>query len=260
MIVELTQKDPMSFDMMCTIAQRTLMPLVRKWCGTSQDLRNRQQEEDIMQDIHVRLIKTCVTHFLRKKDKDKINDNPDEFFAWMITVARNILRDAANALRRHDYHQTDLPVNKTAQDEFEKIENDSEERFAKALHIALGAPRRPHIVLTWLMLSALEIHYDVNKITATQIIADTVGDMTLYEMWEKVRELLQDFPLLRITQEETLAFCSRLEESNIDNVKAGDTAYRDYYGNRGGKAAVSDWVYRMNQWLSTQINYESFDN
>ena len=261
MIFELTEKEPMSFDMMCQIAQRTMMPLIKKWCKTSEDLRNRQLEDDIMQEIHVRLIKTCVTRFLRRKDKDKINDNPDEFFAWMITVGKNILRDTANEQRRHDFRNTVLRDTIPTKDEFKNIENDSEERFAEAFHIALGAPRRPHIVLTWVMQSALEIYYDVNKITATQIIADSVGDMTLSALWEKAQDLLRDFPLLRITQEELDGFGSKLDAVNNENVKVGDTVYRDYYGNRGGKAAISDWIYRMNQWLSTQIDYyEPFDN
>ena len=260
MIDELTKQESASFDMMCLIAERTLKPLIKKWCYESEDLRYRQYEDDIMQDTQIRLIKTCVTHFLRREDRQyKINDDPDEFCAWIKTVGKNMTKDKAKEVRKQDFHTAALTREIPAPDEFRKIEDDTEERFAEAFHIAVRAPRNPHIVLTWIMQSILSVYYDIKRIKATQVIEETVSDKTLFEMWDMILGMLEELPALRTSDDENDYMTSRLDETNAENEKVGDTVYRDYYGNRGGKTAISDWIYRMNQWLGGQVNYETFD-
>ncbi|MBQ3330413.1 MAG: hypothetical protein IJG87_04450 [Ruminococcus sp.] len=260
MIVELTEKEPASFDMMCVIVERTLKPLIRKWCYESEDLRNRQYEDDILQDTQIRLFKTCVTHFLKRKDRQYvINDNPDDFCSWIKTVGRNMTRDKAKEVRQQNFHTTKLSPDIPAADDFSKIEDDTREMMIKAFHAAVRAPKNPHIVLTWIMQSALSVSYDVNRIKATQIMEDTVSDRTLFEMWEMILGMLRELPAFRTTQEENDHIMTKLEMKTADHQKVGDTVFREYYGNRGGKAAISDWIYRMNRWLGEQMNYEPFD-
>ena len=259
MIDELTNREPACFDMMCRITERTLKPLIRKWCYESEDLRNRQYEDDILQDTQIRLIKTCVTHFLKRKDRQYVvNDNPDDFCAWIKTVGRNITKDKAKEVRKQTFRTAALNRDIPAPDDFRKIEDDTEELFIKIFHIAVRAPRSPHIVLTWIMQSILSVYYDMNRIKATQVIEETVSDFTLYEMWELILRMLEELPHLRITDEENDYMTSRLNKITENN-KVGDTFYREYYGNRGGKTAISDWIYRMNQWLGEQVDYEPFD-
>lgn len=260
MIYELTEKEPASFDMMCRIAERTLKPLIKKWCYESEDLRNRQYEDDILQDTQIRLFKTCVTHFLKRKDRQYvINDDPDEFCLWIKTVGRNMTRDKAKEVRKQNFHTTKLTPEISAPDEFAKIEDNTAEQFVKAFHIAVYAPRNPHIVLTWIMQSALTVYYDINRIKATQIIEENVSDITLFEMWNAILKMLGELPELKTTQEENDHIMAGLKTINAENKPVGDTVYREYYGNRGGKAAISDWIYRMNRWLGEQIDYEPSD-
>ena len=104
MISEMTDKAHPSSDMLCSIAEKTLRSKVRYWCSTDSVLRGRRMEDDIMQDIFIRLIKTTVTHFLLRKDRNgEVNRNPDEFKSWIFKVAERIKIDTANALRNRDY-------------------------------------------------------------------------------------------------------------------------------------------------------------
>lgn len=53
------------------------------------DLRGRGMEDEIMQDVFVRLLKITVTHFLSQKDiNGESNIHPDKFQAWITTVAK----------------------------------------------------------------------------------------------------------------------------------------------------------------------------
>lgn len=63
MISELIEEEHPSYDLLCSIADRTLRQTVKHWCAMEPVLLGRNLEEDIMQDIFCRLIKTCVTFF-----------------------------------------------------------------------------------------------------------------------------------------------------------------------------------------------------
>lgn len=260
MIYELTERKPMSFDMMCLISQRALKPLIKKWCYDSEDLRYRQYEDDILQDTLIRLIKTCVTYFLKRKDKKyAVNDDPDEFYLWIKTVAHNITRDKAKEVRRQDFRTAKLSKDIPAPDEFRKLEDDTQEKFIEVFHTAIYAPRSPHIVLTWVMYGALAVYYGIKRVKATQIIEEAFSDRTLFEIWEIARRMMEELPDLRTTEEENAHIKDILKKLDKNKNMIGNTVFREYYGSRGGKAAISDWIYRMNQWLGDRIDYEPFD-
>ena len=64
MVNELLYSTPASFDMLCSIAEKTLRPSVINWCKNEDCLRGKGYEDDIMQEIHLRLMKTTVDYFL----------------------------------------------------------------------------------------------------------------------------------------------------------------------------------------------------
>lgn len=260
MIVELTEKEPICFDMMCLIAQRALTPLIKTWCYDSEDLRYRQYEDDILQDTQIRLIKTCVTHFLRRKDKNyAVNNDPEEFYLWIKAVGHNMVKDKAKEIRRQNFRTAKLSPDIPAPDEFLKIEDDSTERFVRAFHIAVYAPKKPHIVLTWIMYGVLEVYYEINRIKATRIIKEAASDRTMTQIWMMIRNMLEELPDFKVSEEENDHIREALKKLDKNKNVIGDTVYREYYGNRGGKAAISDWIYRMNRWLGDRVDYESFD-
>ena len=109
MVNQLLNKEPISFDMLCEIADKTLRPSVINWCKKEDCLRGRGYEDDIMQEIKLRFIKTTVSHFLlRDGIRGAYNNDPDGFEDWMFRVADNLKRDFANKIRKRDFKTEDI--------------------------------------------------------------------------------------------------------------------------------------------------------
>ena len=104
MVNELLYENPISFNMLCRIAEKTLRPSVVNWCRNEDCLRGRGYEDDIMQEIHLRLMKTVVTYFLlRDGIEGPYNNDPEGFEDWIFCVAANLKRDFANKIRNRDF-------------------------------------------------------------------------------------------------------------------------------------------------------------
>ena len=54
-----TQEHP-DYSMLCNIASKQLWSYIKRKCAGYASSRRRNVEEDAMQEIHCRLIKTCV--------------------------------------------------------------------------------------------------------------------------------------------------------------------------------------------------------
>ncbi len=68
MVKELLCDEKTSFSMLCHIAEKTLKPSVIAWCREDECLCGRGYENDIMQEICIRLIKTTVSSFLVREN------------------------------------------------------------------------------------------------------------------------------------------------------------------------------------------------
>lgn len=253
MIVELTQKDPMRFDMMCEIALRVLGPKVKVWCYDKPSLRSRQMSDDIMQEILMHLMTRCVTHFLRREDhRYEINHNPEEFSKWIMRVGKNYVKSVAKKQQSRDYKDRRLQELLSVASEMDSEPNRDQQKVADAFRLAFTAPKKVHIAVTWIAQSAMIINWDITKIKATQLMEEAFSDKTLAEVWFITRQLLSDIPWISVSPVESESIEARLNE-DYEGKPAGLTIYKEYYGTRGGRAAISDWVYRMNSWIKTRL-------
>lgn len=66
MVSEMKDDDHPTYSMLCTIAEKTLRPKVKYWCAADSVFHGRGMEDDIMQEVFIRLIKMTVTHFLSR--------------------------------------------------------------------------------------------------------------------------------------------------------------------------------------------------
>ena len=261
LVYELTEKVPVSFDMLCSIAERSLRNVVKRWCYEDAALRGRNFEDDIMQEIFIRLIKTCVTGFLKRDDREgKINRNPAEFYSWMFTVAVNIKKDFAKAQRRIDNITTELIENVSAPDCFSLIDDVKKEKISEAFKIAIKANKKVQIVLTWLIQGLLIIRYDITKIEATQWMVDALSDNSLLQIWQRTTEHFQSTPWIKVTEKDVNDFEEKLNKIDDDNIPLKNKQYRAFYMEKGGKATISDWVNRMNSYIKSRMNYEPFND
>lgn len=261
MLYELIELKPAKYDMMCLIVRKVLEPKVKGWCYKYSSLRGRQYEDDVMQEICIRLIKTCVTSFFIREDKpDFINRDPIEFCAWITAVGRNYTHDFALKQYRYDIHTQELTDTVFESPLFDDIAEERQEKLSQAFNIALSAKKKPHIKLTWLIQSSLMIYYCLSKIDATEVIDETLSDESLNRIWEMVQVLTKRISWIHLSYDDTENFSNELDKHLSDENTIGNTRYNYYFGNRGGKGAISDWAYRMNSYIKSRINYEPFND
>lgn len=252
MITELTDPEHPSFDMLCTIAEKTLRSQIRGWCSADPDLRGMGLEEDILQEVFIRLIRTAVNGFLIRADRGgAINEDPDEFRNWMCEVARNIKRDTASSIRRrkHRFDEFDdgdadqYPDESTVTDEALAYKR---ERLQTAFRIALDSDKEVYILLTWLAQNLIVLRYNIDKIGAIRLMVDVLSDKTLFELKRIVFVLAQQVRWIRIepAQADRIACALR---TDYNGMPIGQYKYKDFYMKKGGKASISDWIFRMNQ-------------
>ena len=109
MASQMLEQKPISYEMLTQIAEKTLRRTVKNGCASDLCLRGRGYEDDIMQEIHIRLIKTTVPYFLRRNGvTEGFNNDPEGFEDWMFRVAENLKKDFANKVRGLDFKTEDL--------------------------------------------------------------------------------------------------------------------------------------------------------
>ena len=90
MVQEILYQEPSSYDMLCRITVRTVMPLIRKFCSSVPCLKWRGLEEDFAQDVCVLAMSGVVDKFLLKDGVNApVNYAPEGFGPWLNEVARN---------------------------------------------------------------------------------------------------------------------------------------------------------------------------
>ncbi|MGN0114785.1 MAG: RNA polymerase sigma factor [Acutalibacteraceae bacterium] len=259
MIAQIMDEEHPSFDMLYSIADRTLRPTVKNWCACDPALSGKNLEDDIMQDIFCRLIKTCSTHFLIRDDcGGSVNRNPDGFKSWMFKVAENIKRDVANSYRKHDFNTRQFDDGEEKRLPDSSLDDDGKdfrrEKLARAFEIVLASDAKIYKVLTWLAQSIFIIQYDITKIQSNVAIIKAFGDKTLFEMRDMVLRFAGAVHWLSVTPAQIEKLNRALNANVGENMLLGDVVYKEFFMKKGGKASISDWVNRMNSMIVSLMN------
>lgn len=262
LVEELLGRERVSYDMLCFLAERELRPLVRRLCFAEPCLRGRDLENDIMQEINIRLIKTTVSHFLlRDGCGGRVNYDPLGFKKWMVTVAVNIKNDYANRERRHDFKN--LPIDESvlsvACDEI-RISDDGIETLKTAFSIVMASDVKVYKVLTWVAQLIFIIGFDVSKIQSNEMIVSAFCEKTLFEMYEMLLSAGKDIPWLTVSEEQNRKIEDALNSPWNETTVFGNVRYKDFFMKKGGKYSISDWVNRMNSMIKQVMKNEALNN
>lgn len=259
MIAQIIDEEHPSFDMLYSIADKTLRPTVRYWCAISPALSGKDLEDDIMQDVFCRLIKTCSTHFLIRDDgAGSVNRDPDGFKSWMFKVAENIKKDVANNYRKHGFNTRYFEDGEEKQLPDISFDDDGgdfrRDKLAKAFEIVLESDAKVYKVLTWLAQSIFIIQYDITKIESNDVIIRAFADKTLFEMRDIVLRFAGAVNWLSVTPTQIRKLDCALNADVGENKLLGDVKYKEFFMKKGGKASISDWVNRMNSMIVSLMN------
>ena len=270
MVNEILYSTPVSFDMLCRIAEKTLKPTVLNWCKNEECLRGRGYEEDLMQEIKLRFIQTVVDYFLLRNGAGKpFNNDPEGFEDWMFKVAENRKRDFANRVRNDDFRTENIddPTigNVASNDDYVLFENEERiERLKSAFSQALSVKSSVYKVLTWVAQFILILDEDVTKIQSNDLILKRFEEKTLYDMYGMILNASKRTPWIVITKEQNDKILLELRKNRDGNVSFGETKYKDFFmkynGVISGKKSVSDWTNRINDMIKKRLAKSSPDN
>lgn len=256
MVNELLYQEEVSFDMLCYIAEKSLKPTVIHWCQSDDSLRGRGYEEDILQEIYMRLMKTTVDYFLLRQGPDgPINDNPQGFHSWMFKVAMNIKRDFSNRIRQHDFRtdeldeQSDIEWTDDERNEAERLET-----LKGAVSIVLESDAGVYKTLTWLAQFVFMLRHDVSKIKSNDMIVDAFEHKTLNEMFQMIVDAAKSISWLEINEKQHRKIVEALNAQWDEDTVYGDVEYGTFFMKKGGKKSISDWVNRMNNTIRRSMD------
>lgn len=266
MLDELLHSQPASFGMLCSIAEKTLRPSVRRWCATDAALAGQEFEDDIMNEIHIRLIKTCVSSFLLRGGVDApVNADPVGFKNWMFKVALNIKRDYSNQVRKVTMHtrpvgeEEVLPAPEEA-DPQSALADARQERLCRAFAIVLGADVQVYKVLTWMAQCLFILEQDITKIRSNELLLESFQSKTLFEMHEALLRAANQISWLQISETQNQRLLKALNMPYDDERPYGAVEYSEFFMKKGGKATISDWVNRMNSMIKRVMTNEALNS
>lgn len=246
-IEELIYSKPACYDTLLYVSRRTLFGSVCKWCSTDSALRGRQYEEDIMQEIQIKLIKKCITDFFKRNDE--LNYDPDGFKRWLFKVAVNAKNDFAKKARRIQFIESGELDEKIADNNNQDniISDESLEKLNKAFKTVINADVRAYKVLTWLAQMIIIVNFNVTKIESNDIIEKKFDSMTLDSMLDLILVESKYISWLTLEQAQVDRLRKKLDKTNkATGKRMGDMRYSDFYMKKGAKASISDWINRMN--------------
>jgi len=262
MVDELLYREPISYDMLCCIADKVLRKNVSIWCSTDSCLRGRGYEEDIMQEIYLRLIKTTISKFLLKDGADgSVNNDPSGFGAWVYTVGQNIKNDFSNKVRGIDFKTENfddsLEEKFVAPEQELDTTDEKQEQLKEAFSIILSANVNIYKVLTWLAQFVFVINEDITKIESNDEIVLMFEEKTLFQMYDMLLSFSKNITWIDITDSQNARILKALNETWNDDIVYGDVKYKEFFmkymGEKSGKKSISDWMYRMNSMIKRKM-------
>lgn len=266
MLDQLLYNQQVSFDMLIQIAEKTLRSSVKRWCNTDEALAGKGFEEDILQEVYIRLVKTAVSSFFLRNGVDgPVNNDMDGFKNWMFKVAVNIKRDYANQVRKvsaHTYHMEEGEAEKLlfVSDALSDPATEREQLLSKAFAIVLDADVQVYKVLTWMAQSLYIVEQDVTKIQSNGLVVEHFSQKTLFEMRDILFGWTEKVSWLQITADQRAKIEQALVAADGDGNVYGEMRYSEFFMKKGGKATISDWVNRMNHLIKRETANETLNS
>lgn len=244
------------------IVEKTIKPTVYKWAKTSRLLDG--EAEDLLQEIHIKIIKNIVTKFLLRDGT--LNEDPNGLKNWIFRVAENTKNDYCRLLNRYNgsaradstgsnlsLDNTDAPIeveDKKSADVFEAIEKQQmlQQAFKAVIYSGAGVYK----VLTWLAQSLIVIEKRTTRIMAKNELLYTCADLTLNQMYSVVLTASHKIPWLTLSENEMAVLLKALKK-DYNGAPIGECTYKELFMKKGGSASVSDWVNKLDQKVRSQI-------
>ena len=192
LVEDILGKEIPKYDNLVIFIHNILNKKVKRWCYNDSVLRCGMQYEDVMQEVQIKIIKTCEDYFF-KPVNGKTDKTCDEFIAWCNTVAKNYFITYCVKQKKRKQVEVDLSSvldeqSFDSEDELSTKENVRDE-LKNCFVVVFDLKSSPHILLTWLCVSLFMVEYDASKIESTHLLSEKFSELTLGGMFDLVVKL-----------------------------------------------------------------------
>lgn len=261
MVDELLVQNPPCYDMLSHIAQKNLKSWVRTWCSRNPVLQGRGYEDDVLQEIQLKLIKvTIASYFLKKDAAENVRYDPLSFEKWMMTVGRNQTVECAKYISVRDKEKGEIDENTPDDSSESEAAEERIELLKRSFALTISSRKRVYIILTWIAGALFMLNLDVSKIKAIDTLDRTFAKKTLFEMRDMIVAAAEWIPWLELTHEQHDMISEALNEHSDDGRVFGEITYSEFYMKKGGKATISDWINRMNNYIIRRLIDEASEH
>ena len=255
--IRLDGPNDVRFDTLAQVTERLVRPTVRMWCRLDGRLQEHYCEDELMQRIHLRLIRTVVTGYLYpKRHKDELRRDEVGFRLWMFSQAerekKTYLKNLAIEHRRVLLWDDVFPF---GEEPTEMDGEGCEEQRAclkAAFSVVLAQRVRPYKLLCW-MAVFLCIARNRTKIEANGIVERTFSHRSLFEMCETVFDTAQRLGWLEVGDGDRERFRLSLCKEDGDGRCFGEKRLEEFYMKQGAKKSLSDWFHRINEIIKRSL-------
>lgn len=249
------------YDNMVIFVHNLLNPLVESLCRNTSALCGGLHEEDVMQEIQIKIIKNCENYFF-KPINGKTEKTCADFKAWCVRVAKNYF--FTYCVKQKSRKEVELDLSRTGEDtsfidthplDIQETVCESRKRIRDCFLVVLDLKSKPHIILTWLSASLFIMGYDENRIESTHLLVERFSELTLTEMMNIIVNLIEKFSWLQIDEGQLDKQREKLKKIDKGTgKKIGDMKYSDFYMNKGPEMSVSDWINRVNSQIKKRMS------
>lgn len=241
---------PSRADTLLAVIDQVYRKRIQRWCITHNDVIGGGYEEDILQDIKIKILTHCVSSFFLRNGVDGgINTHPDEFAKWMNTVVKNTQKDILESHKRRN--NTVRPIGE--KDIPDPIHDDpaaadtQQQILSKAFAVVINADSGAHIVLTWIASFLFIYQYGSESCHVAGDLVEAFEKKTLYEMRDVLLGAARRLPWLILSKHQLRNLNASLQRSFDDTRCCGEVQYREFFMRSGGKSSISNWNNRMNK-------------
>ena len=249
-IEDLFYREPADAELLLAVVDRLYKNRIKSWCYSQPVLAGRGYEEDILQELKIKVLTQSIPFFFLKKGVEfGINDSPEEFAKWLQEVAKNLQTDylrrqlAVTARTRCMAEWEDFPQNEgpdLAETEEQHI------ILAKAFKVVLNSDSSAHIVLSWIASFLFIYEYGVKSCHVSKEIVQTFEEKTLNEMRDYLIRSAGRIPWLSLSAKQTCKLDASLKQKYDEKHTFGQMKYSTFFMKSGGKSSISNWNNRMN--------------
>ncbi len=269
-MAEILDEENPRFDALCHVTKEVAMPKITQMCKTDKYLRGTGCEDDIMQEVQIRIIKKVMYSFVKGKEFDadgqKYDKGPVGLQKWINRLATNlaleyIVRMKRTLAKNRGFAEGEMENLPGGDGDYSRYEDDmTVEALSRAFEIVLDSDVQVYKVLTWLAHGLFMISDEVKRIEAKDLIIQTFEEKSLYEMRDMLFAGANKIAWLKITQEHKAKINSALDAPYDSSRTYGQVTYKDFFMKKGGKGTISDWVNRMNSIVKRVMANETFNS